>query len=131
MLGDDAAAWMASLYEVDEVKSLTNFEAAGLKFALLSFVQFDLDGNDATMRTDAWSSDEEHEPLPHRQGVEVEVERMLRWGRKRCVDMWDTFLEFFQGLFGDAGVEQALTYTTVHLVVAGVISQRRGLEPGN
>ena len=27
---------------------------------------------------DAWSSDEEHEPPPHRQGEEAEAERMLR-----------------------------------------------------
>ena len=57
--------------------------------------------DEATMRIDAWSSDE---PLPHRQGEEVEAERMLRQrkqlGRKRYVDMWDQFLVFFQGHCG-------------------------------
>ena len=32
---------------MDQVKSFTNFEAAGLMFALLSFVHFDLDGHGA------------------------------------------------------------------------------------
>ena len=47
LLGDDAAALLAGFYEVDQVKSFTNFEAAGLKFALLSFVRFDLEGHGA------------------------------------------------------------------------------------
>ena len=57
--------------------------------------------DEATMRTDAWSSDEEHEPLPHRQGEEACAEIMLRerkqWGRKRYVEMWGRFLEFCPG----------------------------------
>ena len=32
---------------MDQINSFTNFEAAGLKFALLSFVHFDLDGQGA------------------------------------------------------------------------------------
>ena len=44
LMGDDAAALLASLNEVDEVKSFANFGAAGLKFALLSFVHIDLYG---------------------------------------------------------------------------------------
>ena len=47
MLGNDAAALQARLFDVDQVKSLTNFEAAGLKFALLSFIHFGLDGHGA------------------------------------------------------------------------------------
>ena len=47
MLVDDAAALQARLYEVGQVKSVTNLEAAGLKFALLSFVHFELDGHGA------------------------------------------------------------------------------------
>ena len=43
MLGDDAAALVAGFYEMDQIKSLTKFEAAVLKFAMLSFVHFDLD----------------------------------------------------------------------------------------
>ena len=54
--------------------------------------------DEATMRTDARSSDEEHEPLPHRQGEEAEAERMLesgkQWGRRRYVEISDQFLEF-------------------------------------
>ena len=45
MFGDDAAALLAGFYEVDQVKSCTKFEAAGLNFALPSFVHFDLDGH--------------------------------------------------------------------------------------
>ena len=44
MLGDDAAALLSAFYDVDQVKSSINFEAVGLKFALLSFDHFDLDG---------------------------------------------------------------------------------------
>ena len=51
MLVDDAAALQARLYEVDQVQSFTKFEAAGLKFALLSFVHFDLDGHGANNMT--------------------------------------------------------------------------------
>ena len=51
MLVDDAAALQARLFDVDQVKSLTNFEAAGLKFALLSFVHFDLDDHGANNMT--------------------------------------------------------------------------------
>ena len=40
MLGDDAAALQACLHEVDQIKSFTNIEAAGLKLVLLSFVPF-------------------------------------------------------------------------------------------
>ena len=47
MLGDDAAALLAGHHEVDHVNSFTNFEAAGLKFAWLSFVHLDLDGHGA------------------------------------------------------------------------------------
>ena len=47
LLGDVAAALLAGLYVVDHVKSFTNFEVSGLKFALLSFVHFDLDGHGA------------------------------------------------------------------------------------
>ena len=50
LLGDVAAALLAGLYEVDHVKSFTNFEVSGLKFALLSFVHFDLDGHGANER---------------------------------------------------------------------------------
>ena len=32
---------------------------------------------EATMRTDAWSSDEEHEPSSHRQGEAAEAKRTL------------------------------------------------------
>ena len=32
------------------------------------------------------------------------------WGRKRYVDIWDQFLEFSQGLFGDNAVAWALTH---------------------
>ena len=57
--------------------------------------------DEATMRTDAWSSDEEREPLTKRQGEEAEVEKILRkrmrWGRKRYVEIWDQFLVFFPG----------------------------------
>ena len=45
-VGDDAGALLASLY-ADHVKSFTNFEVAGVKFALLSLVHFDLEGNGA------------------------------------------------------------------------------------
>ena len=45
LMGDDAAALLASLNEVDEVKSFANFGAAGLKFALLLFVHFELNGH--------------------------------------------------------------------------------------
>ena len=54
----------------------------------------------ATMRTDAWSRDEEHEPSPHRQGeeAEAEAERVLRrrkqWVRKRSVKILDQSLDF-------------------------------------
>ena len=68
--------------------------------------------DEATMHTDAWSSDEEHEPLPHRQGDEAEAERMLRkrkqLGRKRYVEIWDQLLFFSQGVFGNNGVAWAL-----------------------
>ena len=47
MLVDDAAALLARLSAVDQVKSFSNFKAAGLKFALLLFVHFDLDGHGA------------------------------------------------------------------------------------
>ena len=43
MLGDDAAALVAGVYEVARIKSLTKFEATVLKFTMLSFVHFDLD----------------------------------------------------------------------------------------
>ena len=43
-MGDDAAALLAGLHEVDQVNSFANFEAAGSKFALLSFVHVDVDG---------------------------------------------------------------------------------------
>ena len=46
-LGDDAAALLAGLHEVDQVKSFTNLGAAGLKFSLLSFAHFDLDRDGA------------------------------------------------------------------------------------
>ena len=46
MLGDDAAALLAGLYEADQVDSFTNVEAAGLKFVLVSFVHFDVGGHD-------------------------------------------------------------------------------------
>ena len=59
--------------------------------------------DEATVRTDAWSSDEEHEPLPRLQGEETQAERMLRqrkrWDRKRYVGIWDQLLEFCPGLF--------------------------------
>ena len=48
----DAAALLTGLCEVDQVKSFTNFEAAGLKFALLSFVYFDL-GRSQGLRVEA------------------------------------------------------------------------------
>ena len=55
--------------------------------------------DEKTMCTDARSSDEDHEPLPHRQGEEAGVEGMFRkrkqWGRKRYVEIWDQFMEFF------------------------------------
>ena len=64
--------------------------------------------DEATMHTDAWSSDKEHEPLPHRQGEEAEAEKVLRkrkqWGRKRFVEKWDQLLEFVPGIFGGSGV---------------------------
>ena len=44
-MGGDAAALPGGLFEVDQLKSFTNFGAAGLKFALLSFVHFDVDGH--------------------------------------------------------------------------------------
>ena len=47
MLGNGAAALLARLFAMDQAKSCTNFEAAGLKFALLLFVHFDLDGHGA------------------------------------------------------------------------------------
>ena len=129
----DAAALLARIYEVDRTKSFTKFEVAGVMFALLSFVHFDLNGHCAKTswwqrgntrsipssscqrrhygraaclqilkqrscaakrfattasatgtlsakrrcRTDVWSSEEEHEALPHRQGEEAEAERLL------------------------------------------------------
>ena len=79
--------------------------------------------DEATMRTDAWSSDQEHEPLPHRQGEEAEAERMLR--KTSGVANGTNSLRCFQGLFGDSGVAQAFTCT----IVTGLITQRRGLEP--
>ena len=47
MLGDIAAAFVVGLSEVDQVKSLAKFEAAGLEFAVLSFVHFDWDRHGA------------------------------------------------------------------------------------
>ena len=55
--------------------------------------------DEKTMCMDARSSDEDHEPLPHRQGEEAGAEGMFRkrkqWSRKRYVEIWDQFLEFF------------------------------------
>ena len=239
MFGDDAAALLAGFYEVDQVKSCTKFEAAGLNFALPSFVHFDLDGHcannlmrqrgsarliprsscrsrtagftrrgcakhactalytnnsldgfyncstflqtsvhflrlvrataegvrrymdaptgnmspnseaeglcretrdysisnwnasdDATMRTGAWRSDEEHEPLPHRHGEEAQRRERKHWGRKLYVEIWDQFL----GIFLKASFTTteshgpSLTCTTVHHVVTGLITQRCALE---
>ena len=45
LLGDDVVALLAGFYEVDQSKSFTKFDAA--KFALLLFVQLDLDGHGA------------------------------------------------------------------------------------
>ena len=39
--------FLAGFFESDKAKSFTNFEAAGWKFALLSFVHFDWDGHGA------------------------------------------------------------------------------------
>ena len=49
-VGDDAGALLASLY-ADHVKSFTNFEVAGVKFALLSLVRFNLEGHGANKAT--------------------------------------------------------------------------------
>ena len=46
--------------------------------------------DEATMLMEAWSSDEEHEPLPHRQGEEAVVELRVRTVRRD----WDKFWEF-------------------------------------
>ena len=82
------------------------------------------------MRTDAWSSDEEHEPLLHRQGEQSERRRECfesesSGSRRRYVWIWDQFLKFFKSLFTDNRVASALTCTVVH------VSQRRGPELAN
>ena len=89
--------------------------------------------DEATMRTDAWSSDEEHEPLTHRQGDEAEAERMLRNAKTDGIanGTWrlgTNSWSLFQGLFGDNGkVAQTLACTIVHHVVKkGLVMQRRG-----
>ena len=88
--------------------------------------------DNSTMRKDAWSSDEEHEPLPHRQGEEAETEKNASkakavWSTRFGTNSWSVF----QGLFGDNGVAQARICTTAHHVVTGLMTQRRGLEPAN
>ena len=89
--------------------------------------------DEATMRTDAWSSDEEHEPLPHRHGEEAEAERMLRkrkqWGRIRYVEIWDPILQSFsRASLAIAESHRPSRAQVVHRVTTVLISQGRGLE---
>ena len=91
--------------------------------------------DEATMRTDAWSSDEEHEPLPHRQG-----ERRQR--RRECLNSdssgvakgtstTGTVAWIFPGLLATTESHGPSRAQSSIIFVTGLITQRRGLELAN
>ena len=91
--------------------------------------------DEATIHTDVWISDEEHEPLAHRHGEEAEAEIMLRkrkqWRRKRYVEIWDQFVEFVPGPLWRQRSRIGPHVHNSPSCCPGLDTQQHGHEPAN